>query len=177
MANGNDVWIKSGYELFALYGVNGIVVEKIAKKVGVSKSSFYHHFVDTDLYIQNLLEYHISQSHVIAHKEKTAEKIDPDLIDILVDHKIDLLFNRQLRVNKSNRIYADILLKSSYIIGNSFIDLWVKDLGLQLNRRQLEILFELSLDNFYLQITVENIHQEWLSSYFKNLKRIISHFQ
>lgn len=177
MINANEVWIKVGYELFALYGVNGIVVEKIAQKVGISKSSFYHHFVDTNLFLEKLLDHHISQSYVIAHKEKAAKRIDPDLIEILVEHKTDLLFNRQLRVNKSNKICADILLKSSYIVGNSFIDLWVKDLGLKLNRVQLESLFELSLDNFYLQIGIENLNKEWLSSYFKNLTRIISHFQ
>ena len=171
-----EIWIKTGYEIFALLGQNGLKIEPIAKKVGISKSSFYHHFADTDIFLEYLLEHHIQQSYIMANKEKLAQNIDPELINILVEHKTDLLFNRQLRVLRAHKQFNDILLKSNQITGDYFVMIWVKDISLKLNKQQLEGIFTLALENFYLQITPENINYNWLSNYFSNLKKIISNF-
>ncbi|QIK58958.1 TetR/AcrR family transcriptional regulator [Dysgonomonas sp. HDW5A] len=176
MVDTKELWIKTGYDIFAKSGITGLKIERLAKKIGISKSSFYHHFVDLDLFIQYLLEFHISQSYIIAKKEVKAQNIDPDLIDILVEHKVDLLFNRQLRINREQKKYSDTLTKSSLIIGNAFTMRWVKDMELRLNEKQLEAIFELALENFYLQATVESINHKWLLSYFAYLKRVIGSF-
>lgn len=176
MTNTKDIWIETGYELFAKYGADGIKVESLSKKVGVSKSSFYYHFIDKELFVENLLEYHIFKSHVISKKERNIKSINPELINILIEHKIDLLFNRQLRINRVNKLYADTLIRSNKIIGNVFTMIWVKDLSLHLNQKQLEAIFDLLLENFYLQISIQNINKEWLSDYFENLKRILEKF-
>ena len=104
-----EIWIKKGYEIFALLGQNGLKVEYLAKGVNISKSSFYHHFSDLELFMDELLNYHISQSYLIAEKELNANNINPELINILIEHKIDLLFNRQLRFNRDNKIFLDFL--------------------------------------------------------------------
>ncbi|HPH20964.1 MAG TPA: TetR/AcrR family transcriptional regulator, partial [Haliscomenobacter sp.] len=112
-----------------------------------------------------------------ADKEKKAKNIDPELITILVEHKMDLLFNRQLRINQQHQHYKETLDKSNQIIGNEFVKLWAKDLNLNLSQGQLESLFELALENFYLQINAENLNPAWLSAYFNNLKRIARNFE
>jgi hypothetical protein len=33
-----EIWIKTGYEIFALKGESGLKVEMLARKVGISKS-------------------------------------------------------------------------------------------------------------------------------------------
>jgi AcrR family transcriptional regulator len=176
MAENKDTWIKTGYEIFALSGENGLKVEVLAKKVGISKSSFYHHFADLKIFVEYLLKFHLQQSEVMATKEKNAKNIDPELITILVDHRMDLLFNRQLRINQQQQHYKETLDKSNQIIGNEFVKLWAKDLNLNLSQGQLESLFELALENFYLQINAENLNPLWLSAYFSNLKRIARNF-
>lgn len=176
MAENKDTWIKTGYEIFALSGENGLKVEALAKKVGISKSSFYHHFADLEIFVEYLLKFHLQQSEVMAAKEKNAKNIDPELITILVDHRMDLLFNRQLRINQQQQHYKETLYKSNQIIGNEFVKLWAKDLSLNLSQGQLESLFELALENFYLQINAENLNPDWLSAYFSNLKRIARNF-
>ncbi len=50
MTENKDIWIKTGYEIFALSGENGLKIEVLAKKVGISKSSFYHHFADLEIF-------------------------------------------------------------------------------------------------------------------------------
>ena len=105
MTENKDIWIKTGYEIFALAGENGLKIEVLAKKVGISKSSFYHHFADLEIFVEHLLKSHLIQSEAMADKEKNAKNIDPELINILVEHKLDLLFNRQLRINQQRQHY------------------------------------------------------------------------
>lgn len=174
MIEHKDIWIKTGYEMFALSGHSGLKIEPLAKRVGISKSSFYHHFADLELFTDQLLEYHLAQASIIAKKEQAAQTIDGDLINILVDHRIDLLFNRQLRIHREQRNFAEALSKSNQIVGNAFVLLWVKDLNLKLTQRQLESIFELALENFYLQINSENLNHHWLSAYFTNLKKLVT---
>ena len=177
MTETKEYWIQKGYEVFAMSGESNLKVESLSKKVGISKSSFYHHFAEMEIFIAHLLSFHLKQSEMIAIKEKAAKKINPDLIDILVEHKIDLLFNRQLRYNQQNHLYKDTLLKSNQIIGNEFVTLWVNDLDLKLNYKQLEGLFELALENFFLQINHENLNHDWLKAYFENLQKIAKNFE
>jgi AcrR family transcriptional regulator len=176
MIENKDTWIKVGYQIVALEDFKELKIEKLAKKVGISKSSFYHHFADMDLFVWHLLGFHIQQSYIMAQKEQNAQNIFPELIDILVEHKTDLLFNRQLRIHRNHPEFAETLQKSSAIVGNSFVLVWVKELNLQLSPMQLEAIFELALENFYLQINTDNLNAAWLEAYFLNLKRVASKF-
>lgn len=176
MTDSKEIWIQTGYSTFALFGKNGLKIDTLARKVGISKSSFYHHFAELEIFIDYLLKHHIEQSYIIADKERKANNIDSELIEILIYHKIDLLFNRQLRINRDIKAYSDALSLSNQIIGDAFVMLWVKDLKLELTQKQLEGLFELALENFYLQITNENLNEIWLTEYFTNLKKIARNF-
>ena len=176
MKETRESWIIKGYETFALAGENGLKIEKLAKEVGISKSFFYHHFADIVVFTENLLFHHLEKAQIIAEKEKRAKTINPELINILIDHKIDLLFNRQLRINANNPNFKKTLQKSNEIIGKDFIELWLTDAKISLTKPQVAGLFELALENFYLQINPENIEKNWLESYFENLNRIIKSF-
>jgi AcrR family transcriptional regulator len=176
MTETERIWIETGYEIFALSGESALKVETLAKKVGISKSSFYHYFVDLEIFVTHLLTFHLQQCKIIAEKEKNAQTIKPELINILVEHKIDLLFNRQLRFYQQNKSYQETLIKSNQIIGNEFVRIWNNDLQLNLTQKQLESLFELALENFFLQINEENLNCVWLSEYFDNLKQIAKKF-
>ena len=176
MTEKEEIWITKGYETFAFFGENGLKVEQLAKSVGISKSSFYHHFADLDIFVEKLFLHHLEKSKVIAEKEKLAKTINPELINILIEHRTDLLFNRQLRINANKQNYKKTLLISNNIIGKDFINLWLTDTKITLAVAQAEGLFELALENFFLQINPENIKKIWLESYFENLKRITQSF-
>lgn len=171
-----ETWIKLGYEIFALKGQEGLKIEPLAKTVGKSKSSFYHHFADLELFVDFLLKHHIEQSYIIAGKEQQASNIEPDLINTLLEYRTDLLFNRQLRINQNIKSFSDCLILSNRIIGDAFVKVWVKDLNLKLSQKQAESIFTLALENFFLKINAENLNYKWLSEYFINLKRITSNF-
>lgn len=172
-----DVWLQAGYKQFAIAGPTSIKIDVLAQQVGISKSSFYHHFADMELFIQLLLQYHLIQAAMIAEKERQCNRIAPDLVDVLLAHKQDLLFNRQLRINRQLAPYSECLEKANQIVGTAFIDLWVRELQLKPRITLLLRFFELALENFYLQITPEVLTKEWLSAYFKNLTRLVNDMQ
>ncbi len=177
MTDKTEIWIIKGYEIFSFLGVEGLKIEHLAKEVGISKSSFYHHFADLDIFLEKILLHHLNKSSIIAEKERIAKNINPDLINILIEHKTDLLFNRQLRINSNKSNFNDTLNKSSRIIGTDFIKLWLTDTKLNLTTKQAEGIFELAMENFFLQINQDNINKEWLATYFDNLKRITRNFE
>ncbi len=52
-------WIVLGYQLFSKNGIAGIIVEKMAIKLKVNKSSFYWHFKTKTEFVNHIIEYWI----------------------------------------------------------------------------------------------------------------------
>lgn len=53
-------WIVLGYKLFSEKGISGIVVEKMALKLKVNKSSFYWHFKTKKDFISEIITFWVS---------------------------------------------------------------------------------------------------------------------
>ncbi len=167
------IWLEKGYEIVATEGFDKLKIEKLSKLIGISKSSFYHLFVDFENYIFLLLEFHLEKCRIISEKEYNAKSIDPDLIEILINHKLDILFNRQLRIYGDNQKFNEIIIKINELVSIPFIIIWKRDLKLKLDDSQLNGLFSLVLENFFLQLNFENLESVWLTNYFNNLKILI----
>jgi AcrR family transcriptional regulator len=176
MIDSKHAWIQAGYTLFGLQGESGLKVEVLAQKVGISKSSFYHHFADMEGFMEQLLRYHLQQSRLISEKERQATSIDPDLVNILVEHRDDLLFSRQLRFNTADDRFRQALQQSNQAIGMDFVHLWSRELPTRLTPAQLGGIFELALENFYLQLNPGNLDAPWIRQYFERLKSILRQF-
>ena len=157
MATPKEVWIKKGYEFYAFKGNESLKIEQLAKAVGISKSSFYHHFADLEYFFENLINFHFQRCSILAKKEENCLSLYPELINILVEHKTDLLFHRQLRVNRNDKIIEKALNKSTQILGDYAVMLWAKEINLKLTTAQLQGLFDIATDDFYMRINKENI--------------------
>ncbi len=164
-----SLWILTGYKICATDGFDALKIEQLAKSVGISKSSFYHYFADLECFIDELLGYHYEQCAILANKEKNCIQIYPDLIDILMEHRIDLLFHRQIRINRKNIQIKKALEKSNRILGNYSVMLWARDINHNLSQNQLDGLFKIATDDFYMRINGTNLNHEYLNNYFKNL--------
>jgi AcrR family transcriptional regulator len=60
----NDIrekWIHEGYSMLAKEGPNCIQIERLARNIGTNKSSFYHYFVDRDIFFDELIQHHIKK--------------------------------------------------------------------------------------------------------------------
>lgn len=171
-----EIWIKTGYETFALCGQNSLKIEPLAKKVGISKSSFYHHFVDIEYFSETLFNYHLQMYSILAEKERNCKSLHSELIYVLLEHKLDLLFNRQLRINRNDDKIIEVLIKSDKLLGNYAVMLWAKEINLKLTKTQLESIFQIATDDFYMQINNDNLNYEYLTNYFLNLSGITRQF-
>jgi AcrR family transcriptional regulator len=165
-------WLKTGYELVAESGFQQLKIEPLAQLVGISKSSFYHHFADLEVFQEQLLLLHLDRAEVMATKEKNAKTIDPEIIEIILEHRIDLLFHRQLRFHRNLPAFEQAILKAESLIGDALLELWVKDLDLTFSKEQLRGVFGMAMENFFLQIHAENLCKSWLRDYFSQLKKI-----
>ena len=167
-------WIQVGYEIFSQKGPAGLKIEEIARKVNKSKSSFYHHFADLEIFTQLLLKYHLARAKEIAEKENLCKSIDPELLNILIEAKTDLLFNRQLRINRETKDFKNCIELSDKFVGEGFLKVFSKELNLELNLSEANNFFQLVLENFYLKLTEDRITYQWLSEYFAELKQLVS---
>lgn len=171
-----EPWIRQGYATFSQKGPEGLKVERLAKEVGKNKSSFYHHFADLECFTSILLEHHLAQSEIIAAKEAVCNNLE-EFIDVLLDHKVDLLFNRQLRVYRQNVEFQRCFQSTTEMIAGSLLHLWSDLLDLPRNSQLSGLVFKLSLENFYLQITEETLNQDWLNNYFMELRALTKAFK
>lgn len=170
------IWIKEGYQTFAYEGPKGLKVERLSRAVGKNKSSFYHYFADLSLFTKRLLDFHLEQVDIIVSKET---KIDnsKELIEILVEHKIDFLFNRQLRIHRENKDFRNYFEKSNEKSAPSIMPVWKKIIGLNNNHYLAEMVYRLSLENFFLQITAETLNKDWLENYLNGIKEMVQQFK
>lgn len=176
MFSKKEVWITKGYETFAENGLKGINIENISKSVGKSKSSFYHHFAELDLFIDLLLERHLQQSKFLSEEIGSCKTFDNQMINILLKYKTDILFNKNLRFQNQEK-FLRCIEKSTEIIEHNFLKIWSNYFNFKGNLAQTKVFIDLVQENFYLSITAENITSDYLKNYFFQLKNKVEKIQ
>lgn len=105
-------WIKLGYKQFSEKGISGIVIESMAKKLKVNKSSFYWHFKTKTAFIQSIIKFWETEStsKIISLVQNEISPIDrlERLIELsfLKDNDIDFFFYLK-KYAKSNKDLAN----------------------------------------------------------------------
>ncbi|MEM1120977.1 MAG: TetR/AcrR family transcriptional regulator [Bacteroidota bacterium] len=169
-------WIIQGYKTFATTGPQGLKIERLAKALQKNKSSFYHYFSDMEWFIEQLLDYHLAQVKTISQKEAASRNLD-ELIAVMVAHKMDLLFNRQLRIHRTIPHYQNCFHKTDAITETAIGHVWAQVLGLTHLPHIANMVLKLGLDNFYLQITEDNLNPTWIKQYFASFSDLVKAFK
>ena len=113
----------------------------------------------------------------MVEEESRCKNVVPELCLVLITFKEDLLFNRQLRIHRNESRFKTCFEKTNQDIGLAIMDIWAAGLGLPTHSDLAPIVLNLSMDNFYLQITEETLTYEWLTNYFEGLRNMIRAFQ
>ncbi|GAB2478447.1 MAG: TetR family transcriptional regulator [Cytophagales bacterium] len=171
-----QIWIEAGYHTFAYEGPQALRIEKLAKKVKKNKSSFYHFFSDMEIFIGRLLDYHLEQAKVMSIKESSVQN-QSELTQIFLDHKLDLLFNRQLRIHRERLDFEACFTRTNEISLPGFIPIWKKIINLDENSHLAEVVLMLSIDNFFLQITENTLNRDWITSFFEKNREMVKLFK
>lgn len=168
-------WLEAGYALFAQAGPGGLKIEVLARQVGKSKSSFYHLFADLEIFTAALLDLHLSRAHRLAERERQCRQLDPDLLDLLLASKTDLLFHRQLRIARATEPFASCLQRADALVEDAFLGLWSHIVGLTDRAPSIpRQLYDLAIENFYLRLTDAQFTRAWLLAYFAELQLLVT---
>ncbi|MED4785253.1 TetR/AcrR family transcriptional regulator [Brevibacillus choshinensis] len=72
-------WIKAGLQTLAETGIDGVRVEALARRMNISKGSFYHHFQDRQDLLDSMIDYweeHATERIINAHSvDSTLEQL------------------------------------------------------------------------------------------------------
>jgi AcrR family transcriptional regulator len=168
------LWLEAGYQLFALEGPAALQVEPLARNLNRSKSSFYHHFGDLAAFRGALLERHLTQARMLAHRESQCANLDPDLILLLLEFRTDLLFSRQLRIHMREPAFARCLQAASEAIGPEFWALWAREMDLATRPDASRALYDRLQDTFFLQLTHETLTEDALRGFFQQVRQLVN---
>jgi AcrR family transcriptional regulator len=166
-------WLEAGYEIFSKDGPAGLKVEHIARKVGISKSSFYHLFVDVEIFQEKLLEYHLKRAKEMSDQSEGCKEIVPDILNLFLENKIPLLFNRQLCIHRNSQLFQSYSEKATAIVEHTYFEKWVDLLGLQTQKHIAKNILKIYTDNFFLRISEETLTYEWLLSLLEEIKILV----
>ena len=166
-------WIETGYQLFSKEGPAGLKVDQLARRVGISRSSFYHLFADLDVFQEKLLAYHGQRAQQAAEKVKQCKVMDPDFIQVIMEEKDYVLFNRQLRIYRDNAVYKAGFENAIALVGKETMGIWTEMVGLQHKPEMARSFFKMTADILFHRITEENINFEWLHSFMSEMKTFV----
>ena len=166
-------WLKQGYVDFAMGGPQALRVETLARKVGKSKSSFYHHFATIDIFTDLLLDYHLMRAKVLSEKIKQCQVLGEEVIDILLSQTTDILFNRQLRFHRDVPKFFNCFNTLNECFYDGMEKIWKEFIHLQDKPETARSMYFLMHENFYLQLSPENVTKEWFVNYFAEVQSTI----
>ncbi|OJJ15360.1 hypothetical protein BKI52_38755 [marine bacterium AO1-C] len=176
MSKTEALWLNEGYLIFALEGPKGVKIERLAKRLQRNKSAFYYFFSTAEIFTDMLLDHHLANASAMAEKMKEATTLET-LTDILIAHKTDLLFNKQLRVNRETPAFEACFNKTNESVGDAFTPIWSTIIGLEEDSDLARLVLKLSVENFFLKITPETFYPDWLKGYFNDFKFLIKNIK
>jgi AcrR family transcriptional regulator len=170
-------WIERAYALVAEDGFERLSVNSISRLVGKSKSSFYHHFGDLELFKTDLLDYHVKQVNIFSGKISKSDNIYPSLIHVFVEHQSDIFFHKQLRIHRRNPTYKKHIENIFQVYENAVLEQW--NIHFSLNHQKLfsKKLIRFISEHFFLSITYEEYTFDWLKNYLNQIFDLIQHMK
>ncbi|WP_289030965.1 TetR/AcrR family transcriptional regulator [uncultured Algoriphagus sp.] len=161
-----EAWIEEGYRQFALNGPKLLSINSLSEKVGISRASFYHHFGDMDVFIQELLMVHWKIVTEFNESGKSVKRLFPDFYQFLAEYPIPLQFNMQLFHNRSIPEYNLLFIKNYEASAKSFLlDLFAKQFALSMDSKELYDLWLTVGEAWYSRITKDDLSASCLQAH------------
>lgn len=167
------LWIQRGYTLIAEKGIKDVNVELLASSLSGSKSSFYHYFGNFDQFKIELLKHHILKSEQLSHAITVCNNLMPDMLQVFVDNKEDILFHKQIRIYRNETLYKECFEKAYRIVESAILEKWVAFLGFENQPILAKSILNLTSDNFLLRVTFEDFTFSWLENYAKEMSYLV----
>ena len=172
-----QLWIEKGYEHFALYGPENLSINKISKEIESPRASFYHHFGDIDIFIDELIELNLKiYKQFNLTEKKECKNFNPDLLILIAQNPMLLKFSKQLFINRNNSIYNDLFViahsESSKIFA---FKLFSKQYGLKNNKATYK-LFVTVVESWYSRLDTNDLSAEKMQQNAKDVMNSVLKF-
>lgn len=174
---GKSLWLQMGYQTFSKEGLAGLRVERLSKELGISKSSFYHLFVDFENYQSQLYDLHEERILLLLEKEKLCQNIFPDFISLCLEAKEDIFFHQKLRLLRSEESIRALLDRLDLVVMDVFISIWAKEIQKKWDENQFKALFPLAAEYFFSKVEFERYTEDVLNQIFQDLISLSHKFQ
>jgi AcrR family transcriptional regulator len=168
-----SVWLQHGYSLFAAHGFSGLKVEVLARNVGKSKSSFYHHFSDVEAFTTLLLKMHNQRAAEMAEQLEAIAGGNGIIDQVFISFRDDMLFHRQLRINRHVPEYQQCIAEVMAIIEPPFVQFLSDILDLSDSKPAVRSLFSFCVDHFLLKITATDFSSDWINQYYQDVSQLV----
>jgi len=151
-------WIRTGYSLFARDSKSALNVDKIAKVVGKSRSSFYHNFYDLEDFRDQLFSYHYEQAKKFQKTSILIDDLFPEFIQLMVKYKDWVFFQKQIFLLRfEDPRYLEAFDKVRSVTEEHTASLWIKTAGLGKSPvSQIRQFFFVIRENFYTRLDYDN---------------------
>ena len=155
-------WVEKGYEQFATYGPNNLSINKLSKEIGSSRASFYHHFGDIEIFIEELLNIHWQKHQQFCSiGARVCNQYFPDLYLLLEQYPIPLQFSKQLFLNRNNPAFNYLFMKTYNASARAFIlKLFSEQFGLHQNDEDTYNLWLTVGESWYSRLDTNNLSAE-----------------
>ena len=168
-----QAWINQGYQKVSEDGFNSINIESIARQINKNKSSFNHYFGDLEVIEETQLAHHQTLAKQFALDTAKCRNIVPDMIDLFVDHQVDIFFHKQLRINRHKPQHKACFEGVYELFEGAIIDQRITFFNLVEQPFLATKVLKLISENFLLQITPENFTHHWLQTYFHETSSLL----
>jgi AcrR family transcriptional regulator len=165
-------WLDEAYKEFAISGPMNLKVDRIARKAGITRTSFYHYFLDKDALVKRLLEIHKNNIHAYLQELQNCNSYVPDVFLLMIKYKNVFLFHKQLGISRNvpefHRLYLELMEKDSITS-----KLWADYFNISINDEvaaKTHLFLSESLFNF---ITPETFDQDSLMRFALLSKTVI----
>jgi AcrR family transcriptional regulator len=166
-------WIEAGYELFATEGREGILIEKLARKIGRNKSGLYHHFGDLDIFIAELINYHYLVTDQFCKELSRLHHFDPDYLKLLIQYKNAAFVQMQLRRHIDDAFFKEAFHKVRRKTEKEILPLWVDFIKIQGNPSLALQLWDILRDLFFVRLNPHTLTLEFIHELVGDFSKII----
>lgn len=169
------VWIETGYSLFAMDGLEGTQVERLARTLDLNKSGFYHYFGDRKSYLEALMSKHVNLADSLVRDFNQVQHFDPQFMEVLIKYTTPVMVHNQLVRNRHNDLFIQTYDKVNAIIDPVAARLFADFIGYQDHLDFTTKYFSQVRDMFYTQITFERMNYPFLRDFMNQAKEVIQH--
>jgi AcrR family transcriptional regulator len=170
--NSYPIWIKTGYQLFAEEGHEGIQIERLSRITGLNKSGFYHYFGDTHEFLKHLIQENDRIIDEVVEAIAKLDSYDPGFFNLMLQHKYVSFFHIQLVRNRHVRIFREAHQRNNKRIDSLTLPFFSKEVGLP--EDVAAPYYEIMRDTFYTRVDFKTMNFEFLHSMMEKFKNMVS---